>query len=238
VVVGGFVGGDPAQRVLLLVAPGDYSVADTWFTAGMRATGSNTIVTDDAFVPESHVIRLADLIEGTAPGGEVHAGSIYRAPFAAYAPIAFVTPMLGAAQGVYEEFKAWAATRATPAGTAMAGSETVQAGTGSAGARLGAAELLVRHTCAAAGTAERPSLEVRARSLRDLSFAAELVVEAVDTLVAMSGTAGFASSSPLQRAWRDLHFAAAHISLKGELNYGHWGRTELGVERPASQYLF
>jgi len=31
---------------------------------------------------------------------------------------------------------------------------------------------------------------------------AELTVEAIDTLIAMSGTAGFTESNPIQRAWR------------------------------------
>src|SRR4029077_15798264 len=41
--------GDKPEWKFFLVAPGDYTVQDTWFTAGMRGTGSKTIVTDNAF---------------------------------------------------------------------------------------------------------------------------------------------------------------------------------------------
>jgi hypothetical protein len=42
----------------------------------------------------------------------------------------------------------------------------------------------------------------------------------------------------VQRAWRDIHFAAAHISLNREGNFGHFGRTELGVPTPPTQPFF
>ena len=52
VIVGGLVHeGSAPEWTLLLIPPGEYEVRDTWFTAGMRATGSNTIVTDNVFVP-------------------------------------------------------------------------------------------------------------------------------------------------------------------------------------------
>ena len=50
--VGGLLhGAGPPDWLLLMVPPGEYSVRDTWHTTGMRGTGSNTIVTDNVFVP-------------------------------------------------------------------------------------------------------------------------------------------------------------------------------------------
>ena len=51
----------PPEWVFFMIPPGDYTVRDTWFTAGMRGTGSKTIVTDDVFVPETRMLRLTDL---------------------------------------------------------------------------------------------------------------------------------------------------------------------------------
>jgi len=50
-------------------------------------------------------------------------------------------------------------------------------------------------------------------------------------LMAMSGTSGFAASHPIQRAWRDIHFSAMHISLNPENTYSHFGRLEFGLPR-------
>ena len=215
-----------------VVRPGEYRVKDTWFTTAMRGTGSNTAVCDDVYVPAEHTLALADLREGNTPGGKLHDNPIYRAPWVSYAPLTFTAPMLGAAQGAYELFREWIKTRkAGRGGTALAEFTSVQVRLARAAADLDAAELLLRRAVDAARSPQRPSLEQRARTMRDCSRAAELCVDVIDTLLGMSGTAGFATSHPIQRAWRDIHFAAMHVALNPEQNFGHFGRGELGLPR-------
>lgn len=237
-----FVGGMLDTRghpewTLFLVPPGDYTVKDTWFTAGMCATGSNTIVTDEVFVPASRILRMADLREGAGPGSALHENPMYRAPLMSYAPLTFVVPMLGAAQGAYETFREWTRTRQASGGL-VADLASIQTRLARTAASLDAAELLARRGLDTAMAAERPPLALRARSMRDYVRAGELTMEAIDTLLAMSGTAGFASSHPVQRAWRDIHFAAMHTSLSVERNYTHFGRMELGLPLEPGQVFF
>jgi len=224
------MGGRP-EAVFFLIRPGDYKILDTWFTVAMRATGSNTAVCEDVFVPEAFTIRLSDLREGKAPGGKLHAHPIYRAPFISYAPLTFVTPMLGAAQGAYEMFREWTKSRKAIRRGAVAELTGVQVRLGRSAADLDAAELLLRRAVKAAQAPTPASLEVRARSMRDCSRAVELCVGAIDELIAMSGTAGFAASHPIQRAWRDIHFAGMHVALNPEQNFSHFGRVEFGLPR-------
>ena len=68
----------PPEWKFFLVPPGDYTVRDTWFTAGMRGTGSKTIVTDNAFVPSGLVLKLTELRDGKTPGGSVFLLCAYR----------------------------------------------------------------------------------------------------------------------------------------------------------------
>ena len=69
VIVGGFVpDGVTPYWAFFLIPPGEYKVRDTWFTAGMRATGSNTIITDNVFVPSTRVLSLSDLRDGKRRG--------------------------------------------------------------------------------------------------------------------------------------------------------------------------
>jgi 3-hydroxy-9,10-secoandrosta-1,3,5(10)-triene-9,17-dione monooxygenase len=238
-IVGGMVetGGNPEWTFFLLERK-DFKIIDTWFTGAMRATGSNTAVCEDLFVPEGHTVRLSQLREGKGPGGSLHANPIYRAPFISYAPLTFVTPMLGAAQGAYEAFRDWTKSRRGTGGVALAEIISIQVRLARTAADLDAAELLLRRVVDTAQAPTPPSLALRARSMRDLSRANELCVAAIDTLVAMSGTAVFAASHPIQRAWRDIHFAAMHVSLNPEQNFAHFGRTELGVPRDAHQPFF
>jgi 3-hydroxy-9,10-secoandrosta-1,3,5(10)-triene-9,17-dione monooxygenase len=238
-IVGGMVetGGAP-EWTFFLVGPNDFKIVDTWFTGAMRATGSNTAVCDDVFVPASHTIALSALREGNGPGGKLHANPIYRAPFISYAPLTFVTPMLGAALGAYETFRDWTKTRRGTGGVAIAEITSIQVRLARAAADLDAAELLLRRAVDFAQAPTPPALTIRARSMRDCSRAAELCVGAIDTLIAMSGTAAFAASHPIQRAWRDIHFAAMHVSLNPEQNFAHFGRTELGLPRDPHQPFF
>jgi len=231
-----FVGGmiqEPAGPAwtLFLIEPGQYRVVDTWFTAGMRATGSNTIVTDNVFVPESRILRLSDMVEGRGPGGAVNESPIFRLPLVSYALLTFVAPMLGAAQGAYEHFRDWTKTRRGARGVVIAELASTQVRMARAAADLDAAELLIRRAVDVASRSEPPSPALRARAMRDYTRAAELAMAAIDALIALSGTAGFASSHPIQRAWRDIHFAAMHVSLNAENNFTHFGRMELGLAR-------
>ncbi|MBV9411190.1 MAG: flavin-dependent monooxygenase, partial [Acidimicrobiia bacterium] len=58
--------GPPDVR-LFLVPKRDYTVEDTWFTLGLRGTGSKTTVVDKVFVPEHRTLLLGELREGTGP---------------------------------------------------------------------------------------------------------------------------------------------------------------------------
>ncbi len=239
VMLGGMAHDGPAPEwKFFLVPPGQYTVRDTWFTAGMRATGSKTIVTDNVFVPSGLVLRLTDLRDGDTPGGAVHGGIIFHTPFFYYAPISFVAPMIGAAQGAYEVFREWTKTRKAQDGTSVAEKIAVQVRMARAAADIDAAELLVRRAVRVTDAPENYSPQLLARSVRDFTRASELTVEAIDTLVALSGTAGFVSSHPIQRAWRDIHFMSMHISLNVETNLAHYGRMELGLERDPSRPYF
>jgi alkylation response protein AidB-like acyl-CoA dehydrogenase len=197
----------------------------------MRATGSNTIVTDNVFVPSARVLRLTDLRDGKGPGGGVNTSTIFHTPFFFYAPISFVTPMLGTAQGAYELFRAWTKTRRAQDGSLVAEKTSVQVRMARAAADLDAAELLLRRAAQVTEAPRSYSPQLLARSVRDFARASELAVTAIDALVALSGTACFATSHPIQRAWRDIHFMSMHISLNTEINYAHFGRMELGLGR-------
>lgn len=221
-----------------LIAPGDYEIRDTWFTAAMQGTGSNTVVTDNAFVPDYRVMRLAHLRDGTGPGGSLYPHPIFHTPFFYYAPLAFVTPMLGAAQGAYERFRAWTKTRKAPDGSPLAEKSAIQVRMARTAADLDAAELLMRRAARITDAPQAYSPQLLARSVRDFTRVSELAIAAIDAIVAMSGTAGFAASHPIQRAWRDIHFMSMHITLNVENNFANFGRREFGLERDPNSIYF
>lgn len=230
-------GGAAPEWVFFMIPPGQYKVIDAWHTAGMRGTGSNTIVTDDVFVPEGHALSLTDLRTGQGPGGNAQS-LIYRTLFFFYAPLTFATPMLGAAQGAYEHFREWVKTRRSVDGSLVAEKISTQVRMARVAADLDAAELLLRRATLAHHGPEAEWPQLLSRSIRDFARVSEITVEAIDTLLALCGTAGFANSHPIQRAWRDIHFAATHISLNAEVNYVQYGRNALGMPRDPFRPFF
>jgi 3-hydroxy-9,10-secoandrosta-1,3,5(10)-triene-9,17-dione monooxygenase len=211
-----------------LLPPSDYEVLDTWHTIGMRGTGSNTIVTDDVFVPALRALSMEDLREGTGPGSDTNDVPLYRLPWVSFAPLSFVTPMLGATQGAFEALRDWTRARITKTGAAMADLPTVQLRMSQAAADIDAVELVLRRAVAATLETERPSLELRARSMRDFACCGARLREAVDVVAGLAGSAGFAEANSIQRYWRDIHFMSTHISMN-DSSIINWARVELGL---------
>ena len=83
----------------------------------MQATGSNTIVCDDVYVPESHTLALSDIREGKTPGGKLHSHPIYPRAVDQLRATDVYDADAGRCTGAYETFREWTKTGA-PAGVA------------------------------------------------------------------------------------------------------------------------
>ena len=238
-ILGGLVHGEGAPEWTFFLVPAkDYSIQDDWRTTAMRGTGSNTIITDRVFVADGFTLTLADLRSGEAPGAPREESYIYRTPFFFYAPLSFVMPMLGAAQGAYEAFRDSTRTRMSPRAGRVAESASLQTRMARTAADLDAAQMLLARATAAAKTPGDAPGALQARCARDFSRAAELSVAAIDTLVNLGGTSGFGENSAVQRAWRDIHLMAMHVSLNADINYSHFARKEFGLDPDPAQPFF
>lgn len=218
-------GADLGQGSLLMPAT-DFTITDVWYVAGMRASGSNRLDVDDAFVPDHRVLTPAT----KRPGA-------YNTPYpAASMPLALLGPQLGLGRCVLEHVIRAADTKrvAFTTGVRQADSVAVQMAIAKATMQLNAADLVARQAAAeldAAHTAEAPlNYTTRARVRAVLGYCAELVGEAIQTLLSAHGAAGFADHSPIQRAWRDQSVVERHGYVSAPLSYEIYGKALLGVE--------
>src|SRR4029077_2429653 len=99
--------GKPGAFCPSLLPASDYTIDDVWDTVGLRGTGSNDIVVDDAFVPGHRSLSFMDVSRLTCPGQELNPAPLYRLPYGSIFSYAITTPIIGMATGAYDAHVAY-----------------------------------------------------------------------------------------------------------------------------------
>lgn len=218
--------GAPDVRSVIFDAK-DVQILDTWHTTGLRGTGSHDFAVEDVHVPAERTFSLLT----SRPRAE---GALYRQPFfgALAAGVAGVT--LGIARASMDALIELARTKRAPGSAkTLAHRETVQLEVGRAEARLRSARaFLFEAIDEAADEVERegaPSTRVRALVRLAAAHAARECVEVVDAMHELGGGTAIYARSPLERCFRDVHTASAHVMI-GSTITGAAGRVLLGLD--------
>jgi alkylation response protein AidB-like acyl-CoA dehydrogenase len=93
----------------------------------------------------------------------------------------------------------------------------------------------LKNALAAADAGEQSDLELRLHNRLSQSFSVRLVVQAIDALFQAAGGQEIFTSRPIQRAWRDIHAGAVHVSLTWDAVSTMYGQYALGLD-PKGQY--
>jgi resorcinol 4-hydroxylase (FADH2) len=247
-VLGGMIpqkAGEHAPKPAFFLLPiDDVKLEDNWFTMGLAGTGSKNAVVTEAFVPEHRTVSIANLLTGSAPGAGVHANPIYRQSLLSVLPFALVAPVLGMAEGALADFLEMGKVRRTRGAVAggnnrMAEFATIQSRVAEATGALEAARLLIsralERALSAAENAGQADLDLRLSNRLSQTFAVRLIVQAVDGLFQAAGGQGIFIAHPIQRAWRDIHAGALHVSLNWDAVSTMYGQHALGLD-PKGQY--
>lgn len=233
------------EPAFVLVPRADWEIEDNWHVLGLAGTGSKNVVVADAFAPRHRVLTVQEALTSAPPGIAVNDAAIYRIPFFSTIGTCLCMPPVSIAGGALDAYLAATRARVTRGaslggGKQMAELPTIQLRVAEAAAMLDAARLLVlrdladTQTTVAAGIELTP--EQRLRNRRDHGFAARLSQQAVDRLFESAGAASLFTDSPFQRAWRDVHACAKHISLNWDAVGTLYGRHALGVPLEGAQF--
>ena len=233
--------GDPPTAIYVLVPRGDCQIIDTWHVAGLAATGSRDVQLNEVFVAAHRVVSMLDLKEGGGPGVAVNPAPLFRLPLIAVNPYAILAPVLGIAEGALEQTLAAARSRRlVTTGNAASEQQSVQLRIAEAASEIEAARALIINDCRdamAAVEADRTvTVELRLRIRRNQGYAARLLMSAVDRLFAVAGGRGIYLDHPMQRAFRDVHAAGAHLGLSWDLVGTMWGQHALGLKVTTPAY--
>jgi 3-hydroxy-9,10-secoandrosta-1,3,5(10)-triene-9,17-dione monooxygenase len=199
-----------------LVPRHDTEVLDTWYSAGMRGTGSNDVRVEGVYVPEHRSVPFAQALVGQSPGQQVHANPMYRLPAVPFL-LTEVTPVVvGQLRGAVQAFVERTRERqGSISGAKAASGQAAQQRLGRALAAADAAETLLDAYLNRL-TANRPDqYDSAVRALMKLKVAqiVDLCRNAMNDMARGIGGDGFRERSPLQRYFRDLNVLAVHAFL-------------------------
>jgi alkylation response protein AidB-like acyl-CoA dehydrogenase len=225
--------GQLADQGLILVPMSELRIENTWFVAGMKGTGSNTVVADGVFVPAHRFVSVFKLLGGE--NDNPHKDEVlYRAPFMPGGTIILAGPHLGLARAALDLVIEKASKRgiAYTCYDVQADAPTTQLSVAKAASLIDVAELLAYRAAAeideAAIEGVLPEYAARARSRMDTVQAVGYAREAIRELITTHGASSFAEASPLQRIWRDSEVASRHAIVNPAIGAEVYGRALLG----------
>lgn len=218
----------------------ELSIKDTWHVAGMKATGSNTVIANQVRIP-AHLMMTMDRRLGQEKNPAPDAEILERMPFAALFSVGLTGTCLGTVQAAAELISDNAHKRGI---SYFDFAKQTESGAllerlGRAKMKLDTAWLHVRRGGEALhGALDGPlDYATRARTRADAGHAVETLREAMDILLNIGGASCFAESSPMQRYWRDFSVASRHAMINSGPLYEAYARAELGVEPNITPYI-
>lgn len=228
--------GDQVDQGLALIPMEELTVEDTWHVAGMRGTGSNTLVAEEVFVPSHRILSVTRAIEGDYPT-EHRDERLYRSAFVPVLALVLAGPQLGLARGALETVTASLAKGKGISYTfyeRASESPSTQMQVAEAAQLIDTASLHLMRAADdiddwAGRDAYMPVLN-RARARMDTGYVARRCREAIDMLLSVQGAGSFAEVSPLQRIWRDQETGSRHAVINPAISTELYGRALLGIE--------
>ncbi len=237
VFLGGVEQGDPARPDMraFLLPRSDYRIEDTWHAEGLRGTGPNDIVVEDAFVPEYRTLSYVDTSALDCPGNRLNTAPIYRLPFGSVFPLTIHAAALGIAFGMLDAYRDSVAERIKLAyGEAARDDPYSQIHLAQFSSTLDAAWLQMERNIGVlterVKRGEALGVVDRARLRHDQVYGLARVLEVADQCFSASGGNAIRRGHPLQRFWRDLHGARQHAINEYELGAVLYGKALLGLE--------
>ena len=223
------------RNIHFVIPTGEARVEDTWFTLGMRGTGSKDITLEEIFVPEHRVMPTGDLFAGQSPWAATHPTGLYMHPVLP----ALATQLAGCALGITREMLARFVERNKIRkdvydGSAKAQKASLQRRIAEASAEISSAEAMILKNCDhfdALNQARRPAdIDARAQLRWQACYAVELCRRAGERLFAGAGAHATYDHSPIQANFRDLSTITKHAAVDFDGAAEIVGRLALGLD--------
>ncbi len=222
----------PEWRVYL-VPKKDYRIIDTWHTVGLKGTGSNDIVIDDAFVPDYRMRNLIDNIDCVGPGQAFNTSPLYRLPFGQVFGGGVVYGAVGALQAMLDLFRAYARERVRMGGRRTVEDPDAQLVVGETEHAIDEMKTMIhRNVRNLAAYAERgavPPQDERLKYKFQMATMSERCRTLAVRLFQATGATGLYAEQRFGRILADISAGRQHVTNQHELHGREWGAYLLGL---------
>lgn len=235
-------GGGPEDRRIFLVPKRDYAIVDTWHVMGLRATGSQDLVVEDAFVPAYRTLTFSDNFRGVAPGLAVNTAPLYRLPFGQVFFRGVSTGAIGALQGMLNHYVDYAKKRISRlSGAPTSEDQVVQITCAEIACALDEMKTILHRNFTVlegyAARGEMPPLKLRMEYKFHNAWVAERCSLLAARLFKATGSAGIFADVPYGRILADINAGRSHISNQFEANGKTFGASLFGIEETRDMVL-
>jgi alkylation response protein AidB-like acyl-CoA dehydrogenase len=224
--------GEPCPSLIVVMPKKDAVIDDTWFTLGMRGTGSKDIVLENTFIPEHYAVPMIEAQLGTVPGIDI---ALYRLPIRPTLATMLLGTIVGMAERTLQVFMdRTRGRRDVYTGAMKADSAGVQRRVAEASVEISCAWALTQQNCDLLEDAmlrDPPMLTAKRAQVRwNAAYATELCRRACNRLFEGAGAGAAHDSHAMQIFFRDMNTASHHAMLDYDTNIEIQGKILLGVE--------
>jgi alkylation response protein AidB-like acyl-CoA dehydrogenase len=224
--------GESCPSLIVVMPKRDVVIDDTWFTLGMRGTGSKDVVLDNVFIPEHYAVPMIEAQLGTVPGVDI---PLYQLPIRPALATMLLGTIVGMAERGLQLFVDQTKTRRDVyTGAMKVDNPGVQRRVAEASVEISCAWALTQQNCDLLEQAMRrdPPMPTatRARIRWNAAYATELCRRACNRLFEGAGAGAAHDSHVMQIFFRDMNTATHHAMLDFDSNVEIQGKSLLGVE--------
>jgi alkylation response protein AidB-like acyl-CoA dehydrogenase len=216
----------------MLAKSADLTILDDWYATGMSATGSNTVVAENVFVPSRRAIPLPDMLDARYPARHNAENPYFNYPLAPVLTVNASGTPLGIARGAWDAFverlPGRGITYTTYTNKAEAPVTHLQMA--EASLKIDSSEAHMRlATSLLDGAKGSMTMQERVKARAHVAYSTGLAREATDILFYASGASSIQEHMAIQRYQRDIQALSNHAIMHPQTSLELYGRILCGL---------
>ena len=218
----------------MIARSADLTLLDDWYATGMAATGSNTVVAENVFVPGNRAMPLPHMLEAKYPDRHNARNPYFNYPLAPVLTVNAGGTPVGTARGAMDAFLERLPGRGITYTnyTNKAEAPVTHLQLAEASMKIDSADAHVRMATSLLDGASNGSMtmQTRVKSRAHIAYSTGLAREATDILFYASGASSIQEHMAIQRYQRDIQALSNHAIMHPQTGLELYGRILCGLE--------